>query len=640
MTPEHAVIAAITICLVGAVLMLGVGRNKTTAGVCAFVVTAFTAGLVLWAVAKVLTYGPSPHGESFWEMAALGSTPRIHVDGLSAVFLALAAVISVPAALYSIAYMRHYADYDIRGYYPYCLVFLAAMYGLVTTTDMMWFFLTFWLMMTVPGYFLIRYEGRKRENVRAAGKYLIMMLIACLATMVGAEILVVKGSQAIGSPEHRYDFDHVSASLPALLASYPGMAALAFGLFLVGFGIKMGMWPFGQVWLPDAHPAAPSPVSALLSGVMIKTGVYGLLRYFLWLVPAEATDYPLAAWGLVIALLGTVTLFTGTMQALQQTQTKRLLAFHSIGQVGYILLGSGVCMALLQEPDDAMLAVAALGFYGALLHVMNHGLFKALLFLNAGSLLSATGTQDLNRMGGLARYMPLTAVTALVASFSISGVPMLNGFVSKWCIYVSSIQGSGAARYLAVCAVVAILTSALTLASFAKFLGASFLCRTSALVADRAKQEGRLEVCATMQLPQVVLALFCVALGVVPAIGMRFVQLALEASRQGFGGLLADANPVAAGATSGVDALSGAAVFVPLTLGGLVGCMLLVAIAISKVGRAPRRADAPWLCGYARESEQNRYSAHNLYGEVTRYFRWLGGAPRSHSGKHSGPTEP
>ena len=182
-------------------------------------------------------------------------------------------------------------------------------------------------------------------------------------------------------------------------------------------------------------------------------------------------------------MLGTITLFTGTMQALKQEQSKRLLAFHSIGQIGYILLGTGACMALLPAAGPATAALAAIGFFGALFHVLNHGLFKGLLFLNAGSMLHATGTQDLNKMGGLMKFMPLTAVTALVASFSISGVPLFNGFVSKWSIYVAAVQGSGSAPYLAVCAVIAILTSALTLASFIKFFGVSFLSRTSALVA-------------------------------------------------------------------------------------------------------------------------------------------------------------
>jgi NADH:ubiquinone oxidoreductase subunit 5 (subunit L)/multisubunit Na+/H+ antiporter MnhA subunit len=234
--------------------------------------------------------------------------------------------------------------------------------------------------------------------------------------------------------------------------------------------------------------------------------------------------------------------------------------------------------------------------------------------------------------------MPLTAVTALVASFSIAGVPLLNGFVSKWCIYVAAIQGSSSVKVLAVCAVVAILTSALTLASFAKFFGAAFLCRTSARVAERA-EAGPLEVCPAMQAPQVALALFCVALGVAPALGLGFVRLALNASRQGFGIPLADANPISTGLASGVQALNGAALFVPVTLGATMGCMLLVAVALSRAGGSKRRADAPWLCGYAREAESNRYSAHNLYGEITRHFRWVGGAPHPNPSEPSGRTE-
>src|ERR1035437_6103042 len=408
------------------------------------------------------------------------------------------------------------------------------MYGLLCTSDMMWFFFIFWQMMTLPGYALIRFEHRKPENIRAANKYLVMMQIACAATMIGAELLAVTGAAASGSASLKYDFATVSANLPALLATKPGTTTLAFALFLVGFGIKMGMWPFGQIWLPDAHPAAPSPVSAMLSGVMIKTGVYGLMRYFLWLVPpAGQPDYPLARWGFVVAVLGTITLFTGTMQALKQEQSKRLLAFHSIGQIGYILLGTGACMALLPGGNEKLTALAAIGLFGALCHVLNHGLFKALLFLNAGSMLHATGTPDLNKMGGLMKFMPLTAVTAMVASFSISGVPLFNGFASKWSIYVAAVQGSGSARYLAVFAVIAILTSVLTLASFIKFFGVSFLSRTSALVTARAAGHGRLEVGWSMQLRQAVLALACVLLGVVPAIGFRLMQLALDASSQG-----------------------------------------------------------------------------------------------------------
>lgn len=651
MTPEQAVVASILICIVGAVLTLLVSRNKTVAGWLSFFITTLTGVLILSAVYQVIVSGPG-HPSEFFKLPALGFAMRIYVDGLTSIFLLLAVLIAVPAAFYSIRYMPHYKEYGAGSYYPYFLLFLAAMYGLLSTTDMMWFFFIFWQLMTLPGYALIRYEHKKPENIRAANRYLIMMQIACAATMVGAWFLAATGASATGSNTLKYDFDTVYNNMPAMLQSKPFDSAVAFFLFLVGFGIKMGMWPFGQFWLPDAHPAAPSPVSAMLSGVMIKTGVYGLMRYFLWLVPPAAqANYPMANWGLLIAVLGTITLFTGTMQALKQEQSKRLLAFHSIGQVGYILLGVGTCMSLLPLAGPAAATLATIALFGALFHVLNHGIFKALLFLNAGSMLYATDTQDLNKMGGLMKYMPLTAVTTVIASFSISGVPLFNGFVSKWSIYVASVQGSTLAGYLAVCAVIAILTSALTLASFIKFFGVSFLSRESALVTAQAAKLGRLEVGWMMQLPQVVLAFLCVLLGVVPAIGYNLIQTALTHSSQGYGTALAASAPMTSGLWTGLErtvvteapatatSATPAALFAPVALAIILLVSFLIVRFVSKLGGAPRRATTPWLCGYVREADCHRYSAHNFYGEIKRYFRWLGGAPRRQAGKQSGSKE-
>ena len=628
LTPEQAVLASILICVGGAVLTLLVSKRKTVAGVVNFAVVVATAILIFSAAGKVLFFGPSAQAAAFWPVPQIGFALRLYVDGLTAFFLLLAALIAVPASLYSIVYMRHYRDYGVHRYYPHFLLFLGAMYGLLSTTDMMWFFFIFWQMMTLPGYALIRFERKQPQNIRAANKYLVMMQIACAATMLGAEILAVTGAPAGGGAGLKYDFDTVSANLPALLTTNPGMTALAFGLFLAGFGIKMGMWPFGQVWLPDAHPAAPSPVSAMLSGVMIKTGVYGLLRYFLWLVPAtELDNFPLARWGMVITILGTVTLFTGTMQALKQEQSKRLLAFSSIGQIGYILLGAGACMALLSTHKSYFMALGGIALLGALFHVLNHGLFKALLFLNAGSLFHATGTQDLNKMGGLMKFMPLTAVTALVASFSISGVPLFNGFASKWNIYVACVEGGAAAKYLPVCALIAILTSALTLAVFIKFFGVSFLSRTSECVRARADESGRLEVGWTMQLPQVLLALFCVLLGLVPIAACQLVQHVLNASRQGLAALLAGTNPISGNYRDGLEAIGLSAVYMPVTVAVFLALAVLVVRFIFKAGGARRRAAVPWLCGYAREAECHRFASHHFYGEFKRCFRWLGGGP-------------
>ena len=627
LTPEQAVFGSILLCAAGSLLTLLASHNKTVAGWLAFGITGITAILISSAGERVLVHGPSRGAAAFAPIPHLAITLRFHVDGLVAVFLMLAAFIAVLAAFYSIAYMRHYQDYGVARYYPNFLLFLGGLYGLLSTTDMMWAFFLFWQLMTLPGCALIRFEHKKSENVRAAYKYLVMMELACIVIMIGAAILAAPGQATDAA---KYEFETVSGNLPVLLIMRPGLTALAFALFLAGFGILMGMWPFGQFWLPDAEPACPSPASALLSGAMIKVGVYGLIRCFLGLVPTSAIAlYPLGKWGSAIAVMGTITLFTGTMQALTQEQSKRLLAFHSIGQMGYILLGIGACMTLLPASGSATQTLAALALAGALFHVLNHGLFKGLLFLNAGSMLYATGTQDLNQMGGLMKFMPLTGITALVASFSISGVPLFNGFASKWSIYVATIQGGAIARYLPLCAVIAILASALTLASFIKFFGVSFLSRSSALVKQEAT-ERKLEVPWMMQLPQMVLAFFCVLLGVVPGIAFVLIHHALQESR---GSVLANAVSVGGGPLAGFQAPNSSALFMPLVLAAVLGVLFLLAYGISKLGNAPRRAAAPWLCGYAVETDRNRYVAHNFYGEIERYFRWLGGLPRAHAGK-------
>ena len=640
LTPPQALIASLLVCLAGALATWLTARQRRLTGWLAFGATGLSSGLALYGAGAALLGGPS-EPVSLLSVAPLGSALRVQVDGLSAVFITLIASIALLAALYSVQYLDHYREYGLRRYYPNLLVFVAGMYGLVSTTDRMCFFFIFWQMMTLPGYALIRFESEKRENVRAAKKFLLMLEIACGLTMIGAGLLASPSAAAgAGAGALRFDFDSIGHNLVILLPQKGGLVAAAFVLFLAGFGITVGMWPFGQIWLPDAEPAAPSPVSAMLSGVMIKTGVYGLMRWFLWLAPVGAQKlYPMAEWGLVIAALGTITLLTGTMQALKQEQAERLLAFHSIGQVGYILLGLGACLILLPSSDSGLVGLATVCFFGALLHTLNHAAFKSLLFFNSGSLLWATGTQDLNKLGGLMRFMPLTALTALVASFSIAGVPLCNGFVSKWSIYVGTIQGGAACRLLPVCAVAAILTSVLTLASFIKFFGASFLTRTSALVAEKAAGRRSLEVGWLMQVPQLFLAGTCLLVGLAPGWAFEWLQRALESSRQGYGTALANAALLSSQPLAGLAGLDGRAVFTPLVLAAVLGLGFMGAWALAKLGGAQRRAVEPWLCGYARESEQHRYTAHSFYGELKRCFRRVGGRAEARGdNKKSAPS--
>ena len=630
LTSTQAITYAMELCVIGAVVSLLFSWNKTLAGWIAFLFTAASSFLALLTAAIGVLRGPEV-AVTWWSLPQYGSSLRLYVDGLSSIFILLIATIAVTSAFYSIRYMKHYPDYGVARYYPHFLLFLAGMYGIVTTTDLMVFFCFFWQLMTLPSYLLIRYEFRKRANVQAANKYLLMMEIACALVMLAAYLLAGSGPvQVEGETLMKYDFDALRVTVGDRLPAQGGTVALALVLFLAGFGIKAGLWPFGQIWLPDAHPAAPSPVSSLLSGVMIKTGVYGLIRSFLWLIPAESiADYPARTWGMILSVLGTVTLFIGTTQALKQEQSKRLLAFHSIGQVGYIILGLGACVALLPAglASADVMALAVIGLYGALFHTLNHGLFKSLLFLDAGSMLYATDTQDLNQMGGLMKVMPITAVTTLIASFSIAGVPLFNGFASKWSIYVATILGSREVAYLAICGIFGIVTSALTLASFIKFFGASFLSRTSARVANRAAGR-KLEVNWIMQLPQVALAGLCLLFGLRPSIAYWLIGRALTRSSEGLGSILCATSPAEVAGGESLLATGGTALLAPLVVTLMLLGIFVVAWAISKLGAAERRPAAIWLCGYAKEADAHRYSAHNLYGEVKKYFNWVGGMPK------------
>jgi formate hydrogenlyase subunit 3/multisubunit Na+/H+ antiporter MnhD subunit len=632
MTAANAILLALVISAAGALITLLFSKNKTVAGWISFFITTVAGFLAIYSAATVLVSG---HGTAvtILSLPAAGSAFRIYVDGLSAIFLGLIATIAILSAFFSISYMEHYKEYGVARYYPYFLLFVAGMYGIVTVTDMMLFFFFFWQLMTLSSYALVRYEYKKRGNVRAANKYLIMMQIACLLIII-ASAMLAESSATIGTETvQKYDFDAISHGLPGLLQNSSGLATIAFLLYLVGFGIKAGMWPFGQMWLPDAHPAAPSPISSLLSGVMIKTGIYGLLRSFLWLIPESALPYyPNRGWGLIIAVIGTITLFIGTMQALKQEQSKRLLAFHSIGQVGYILLGLGACIALISSGwrNEVAMGLAAIAFYGAIFHTINHGTFKSLLFLNAGSMLYATDTQDLNKLGGLIKYMPVTAVMTLIASFSIAGVPLFNGFASKWSIYVATILGSSIAPYLGVCALFAILTSAITLASFMKFFGVSFLTRTSALVAQKASRTPLLEVNWMMQFPQLILAALCLVFGIIPIGAYQLIEQALDSSQQGLAAGLAKMPLAHLDGIAGIASPGSTALFDPLVLIVVLGILFTAAMVISRLGGAERKVDEPWLCGYAQDAEQHRYGAHHLYSGIKRYFRWIGGKPGAH----------
>ncbi len=394
---------------------------------------------------------------------------RLALDGFSLFMLVAISLVGLAASLFSIDYMEHYGAKG--NYYALYLVMIAGMNGLVLATDLFSVYI-FLEVAAVASYALVAY-GLGRDELEAAFKYLMLSVVA--SAFVVAAIAVIFGMT--GS----LDFAAVAAALKELNAG--AVVGVAAAFFIMGFGLKAALVPF-HAWLPDAHPSAPAPISAVLSGLLIKvSGVYALTRIFLGvfgLTPALSG---------VLMILGTVSMVAAAFLALGQKDMKRMLAYSSISQVGYVVLGIGIGTPL--------------GIAGGLFHLFNHALAKGLLFLTSGSVQQATGTRDMDDMGGLAKRMPVTAVTNLIGSLSIAGVPPLNGFWSKLLIIVALVQAGHP-----VFAVIAVLVSVLTLWYYLLMQRKAFFGKLNE------KWAAVKEAPFWMTAATVLLALLCVGIGI------------------------------------------------------------------------------------------------------------------------------
>jgi len=403
-----------------------------------------------------------------------------YLDSLSLLLLLVINGIGLMALIYSIEYMKEYGG---KGrYYALFLLMLAGMNGVVLSHDLFGLYV-FLEVAACSSYALVAF-GLKHEELEAAFKYLVLAAAASALILLSIALIYAR----TGSLDMKLVSDGINFSI------YGGDKAVAFMvvLLLVGFGLKMAMVPF-HAWLPDAHPSAPAPISAMLSGVLIKaSGVYALMR-ILYNVFGLHT---MPRVGFVLMAMGVLTIVVAGILALVQTDFKRLLAYSSIAQIGYILLGFGIGTPL--------------AFAGALYHLLNHATFKSLLFLNSGAVQQAIHTRDLNKMGGLAKRMPVTAVTSLFGSLSISGVPPFNGFFSKLTIIVAAIQaGHMLGNHLYYWyAAVAVAFSVVTLGYFLKIQRKAFFGKLNEALA------GAREAKFAMTLPMIVLAILCLALGV------------------------------------------------------------------------------------------------------------------------------
>lgn len=508
------------------------------------------------------------------------------LDPLAALFLLPIFVLSSVAAIYGWEYLAQYRGKKWLGPPWFFYNLLVAGMAMVVLARNSMLFLISWEVMSVASFFLVTFEDEEKGVREAGWTYLV-------ATHLGTAFLIAF-FVLLGRQTGSMDFDHAGSIAPA-------MAGVLFLLAVIGFGTKAGFMPL-HVWLPEAHPAAPSHVSALMSGVMIKTGIYGLVRALTLLGP------PAEWWCWVLIGIGVSSGVLGVLFALAQHDLKRLLAYSSVENIGIIALGLGVGL-LGVRTGSASLAV--LGFAGGLLHVVNHGLFKGLLFLGAGAVLHGTGTRQIDRLGGLFKRMPWTGLVFLTGAAAICGLPPLNGFVSEFLIYLGVLRSGltgvqGLAPALAVMGGLAVI-GGLAAACFAKAFGAVFLGEPRIASAEHIHEAG-----PGMRFAMLLLALGCVLVGLLsPAI----VRAGVSVVGQVTGMKLS----VVQTEISGVVGVLWSVVQV-----GVLFLGVAVAIAVFRrrllAGRSVAAAGT-WDCGYARPTARMQYTGSSFAQPLTFLFR-------------------
>ena len=516
---------------------------------------------------------------------------NFRLDPLAALFLAVVDLGAAGASLFALGYGRH-EQFPARVL-PFYPAFLGGM-NLVILADDAFTFLVSWEFMSLASWALVLAHQESAENRRAGYVYIMMAGFGTLALLLAFGLLA--------GPNGSYAFADMTDVVRPDWA--PGLVLL---LVLLGAGSKAGLVPL-HVWLPLAHPAAPSHVSALMSGVMTKVAIYGFVR-----IVFDLMGPPAWWWSIVVLAVGGISAVLGVLSALMQRDLKRLLAYSTIENVGIIFIGLGLALAFMA---NEMTAAAALAFTAALLHVINHSLFKSLLFFAAGAVLTATGERDIEKLGGLIQRMPQTAFLALGACIAISALPPLNGFVSEWLIFQAVLLSPDLPQWglkLMVPAVGAMLAlaAALSAACFVRAYGITFLGRTrSSHAASAAETDG------FSRTAMGVLLALCLLLGLLPGIVIDVLapitqRLCGQAMPPQTGIAWMSIVPIAQSRSS----YNGLLVFVFITLSTLLAIEIIHRFA----SRAVRRGPA-WDCGFPDPNPATQYTADSFAQPIRRVF--------------------
>jgi hydrogenase-4 component B len=508
-------------------------------------------------------------------------------DALAGFFNLALSILATAVAIYSFGYLKEFQGKRNIGVFGFLFNLLLLSMTIVFTAANAFLFLIGWEVMALAAYGLVTFYHEDEETRRAGLLYVIMAHVDAGCLLLGFALL----TQASGSA----DFASFRAAGAGLSNS---QQATAFVLFFLGFGIKAGVIPF-HIWLPAAHPVAPSNISALLSGIVIKTGIYGMARIFL-----DALGV-LPAWaGVLVLILGVASAVLGVLYALMEHDLKRLLAYHSIENIGIILMGLGAALIFRVVGHPQLAAIALMA---ALFHTLNHAIFKCLLFLGAGSVLHSTGTRNMEKLGGLIRPMPVTAFCFLIGAVAISGLPPLNGFVSEWLTYQSLLAGFGATGGLTrilfpIAGSMLALTGALAAACFVKAFGITFLALPRGGESRHVDEAPR-----SMLIGMGWLTMACIALG----LGASWFLPVFDSLTEQLLGLRVGANLIVGnGLVLSVGTPLGGTVSTAIISLGLLVLLAPTGVLIAiRARRFARRQGPAWDCGLPRLSGGNEYTA-------------------------------
>jgi hydrogenase-4 component B len=525
---------------------------------------------------------------------------HLRLDPLSGFFLTVIGLLSCFVYVYSIGYVRGFiGKRSVTSLVIFYCLFIAGMFMVVMADDAL-IFLIAWEVMAAASYFLVLFEHERLENRRAAFLYLVVAHVGAIAILLSFGVLA---GLATGFRDFSgYTFDAMRAT------QFPvHWATAAFLLAFFGFAAKAGIVPL-HVWLPEAHPVAPSNVSALMSGVMLKTAIYGIIRVTFDLIKV----FPWW-WGALVLVLGLISAVMGVLYALMQHDLKRLLAYHSVENIGIILIGLGLAMIFT---SFKLPLLAALALIAGLYHTMNHAVFKGLLFMGAGAVLHATHERNMEEMGGLIHRMPWTAALFLVGCVSISALPPFNGFVSEWLTYQAFLLSPALPSPLLkllipLGAALLALTGALAAACFVKAFGVTFLGHWR----GHHNTEVR-EADWPMRIGMIMAALTCLGLGILPATFIGWMDILAEqlvgakigASAGAFGWMWL--TPVAPERAS----YSGMIVFLGI-LAVVVSAYLFLHVRPGKIQRVPI-----WDCGFEKINQRMQYNATSFSMPLRRIF--------------------